>query len=480
MTTFALMTALLLGQAPASPPGPSPTAPPAPRAGAPAAEGLQVLRTLTFDEALREAQAKNLDLKVARERLEQSRELHWKAWSAYLPQVVATGSYTHNDLPDVTFATPTGYAIRTVGAPATDPNPGLPGTPSADALLPTGIENILIQKQNMLAAQVQATQALLAPQAWFGIASSRAGERLAADNVEGTRRDILFGVAQAYYSAATLKQVVSIQQRQLAISLEHERDARVRYEAGTTPKISLLRAEIDRARSEQDLKRALNGYEGAKVSIATLLARDRPDFEVEIPTSPQLPPAQASLEEDALRLRPDVLASREQISVAENNRGGTLSRYLPWVGAFVRWQYANVTGFTGRQTSWALGLQASWTLLDGFLRESDLRENQSKVREAEAARDSTALRARGEVAQARLDLDSAAANREKAKEQLALAQENQKLVNVNYKAGAATYIEVSDANLALLSAELTQVSESLSADLAALRLIKAAGHFDPR
>ena len=115
-----------------------------------------------------------------------------------------------------------------------------------------------------------------------------------------------------------------------------------------------------------------------------------------------------------------------------------------------------------------------------ILRESDLRENQARVREAEASREGAELRARDEVERARLDLDSAVANRQKAKEQLALARENQNLVNVNYKAGAATYLEVSDANLALLTAELSQVSESLNADLAKLRLLKAAGQYDPR
>lgn len=484
MTPYALMASLLLAQAPAPAPAPTTPAPsasaPVVAAPAPGPEGLQVLRTLTLEETLREAQAKNLDLRVARERLEQSRELHWKAWSAYLPQVVATGAFTHYDVPDVTFATPTGYDIRTVGTPTVDPNPGLPGTPSPYALVPTGMENILIQKQNQLAAQVQATQALFAPQAWFGIAAANAGERLSAHNVEGARRDILFGAAQAYYGAAGLKQVVTIDQRQLAIALDHERDARVRYDAGTTPKVSLLRAQIDRSRAEQDLKRAQNAYQGAKVSIATLLGRERADFEVDVPPAPQLPPDPGSLEEDALRLRPDVLATREQVTVAEESRKGTLTRYLPAVGAFARWQYANVTGFTGKTTSWAVGLQASWTILDGFLRESDLRENASKVREAEAARESTALKARDEVERARLDLDSAVANRQKAKEQLELSRENQKLVDVNYKAGAATYLEVSDANLALLTAELTQVNETLNADLAALRLLKAAGQFDPR
>ncbi|HYS79180.1 MAG TPA: TolC family protein, partial [Anaeromyxobacteraceae bacterium] len=241
-----------------------------------------------------------------------------------------------------------------------------------------------------------------------------------------------------------------------------------------------LRAQIDRTRAEQDLKRAQNGYQSSKVALATLLDRERADFEVEVPPSPPPPENPEALRDEAPRARPDVQAAREQVTVNENNQRGTLTRYLPTLGAFGRYQYANVTGFTGNNTSWAVGLALNWNILDGFLRESDLRENRARVREAEASRDGAALRARGEVESSRLDLDSAVANRQKAKEQLALARENQNLVNVNYKAGAATYLEVSDANLALLTAELSQVSESLNADLATLRLLKAAGKFDPR
>jgi outer membrane protein, multidrug efflux system len=248
---------------------------------------------------------------------------------------------------------------------------------------------------------------------------------------------------------------------------------------GTTPKVSLLRAEIDRARAEQDLKRAQNAYASAKEALAALLDRRQADFEVDIPGAPKLPDP-ASMEGAALHDRPDVRAAQEQITVAQRNRDGVIARYLPVLAAFGRYQYTNAAGFTGDTTTWAIGLQASWNIFDGLLRESELRENEARIREAEASRSSTEIRARTEVRQARLDLDSAVANREKAKEQTDLARENQRLVDVNFKAGAATYLEVSDANATLLSAELSAVSEALNADLAALRLLKAAGAFDPR
>ncbi len=443
MTTYGIVTALLLAQAGQA----TQTVPQSPLVvtGAP---------TLRLEEALREAQARNLDLKAARARLDQSKELHWEAWSAYLPQVTAGGTYTHNNFSDVTL-------------PSGSLGPGSP--------------EVLITKQDQLAAQIQATQALIAPQAWFAIAAARAGERLAEDNNENFRRDLLFSVAQAYYGAAGQKQVVSVQERQLAIARDHEKDAQVRYDAGTAPKVTLLRAEIDRARAEQDLKRAQNSYLSAKVALGTLLDRKDAGFEVEVPASPQLPTTDpAALEEAAARDRPDVRAAAEQITVAEKTRGGVVSRYLPSLGAFGRYQYSNAAGFSGESTTWAVGLSLNWVLLDGFLRESDLRANAARVREAEAAQASTLVRARSEVQTARLDLDSAVANREKAKEQVALARENQRLVNVNYRAGAATYIEVSDANTALNTAELTVVSEALNADLAGLRLLRAAGAFNPQ
>ncbi len=478
MTTYGIMAALVLAQA-APAPQPAPRPPEGDVRTVPQPPLLAQPPILSLDAALREAQARNLDLKVARARLEQSEELHWKAWSAYLPQVTAGGTYTHNSFPDSTF--PETFAIRDLGGPGPEQSAaGLPGAPTNLELVPVPGTEVVIQKQNQLAGQIQATQAIFAPQAWFGIAAAKAGERLADYNVESTRRDILFGVAQGYYGAAGLKQVVTIQERQLAIALEHERDARVRYDAGTTPKVTLLRAEIDRARAEQDLKRAQNNYLAAKVSLATLLDRPAPEFEVEVPPAVQLPANADGLEEAALRDRPDVKASSEQVAVAERNRGAVITRYLPTLGAFGRYQYSNAAGFSGEDTTWAVGLALNWTILDGFLRESDLRENGARVREAEAARASTQVKAREDVRRARLDLDSAVANRVKAKEQLDLARENQRLVDVNYKAGAATYLEVSDANTALLTAELTQLSESLNADLAALRLLKAAGAFDPR
>jgi outer membrane protein TolC len=323
-------------------------------------------------------------------------------------------------------------------------------------------------------------QAILAPGLWFAISAAYAGDDAAESSSENGRRQILFGAAQTYYGAASLKQAVTVQERQLAVTRQHERDAKVRYDAGTTPKVALLRAEIDRARAEQDLQRSRNNYASAKVALATIIGRSG-DFDVAVPVEPQ-PPSQdlAALQQAALRDRPDVATAAALVKVADRSRNGTYMQYLPTVGAFGKYTGSNVGGFSGANWTWALGLGLNWNIFDGGLREANIRENEAKVAEAEASQRSAEAKALQDVQQALLDYQSAQANKAKATEQLSLARENAKLIEVNYKAGAATYLEVTDANSALLSAELGEVAETLNTQLAALRLEQAAGAFNPK
>ena len=433
---------------------------------------------LTLDAALREAQERNLDLKQAQARLDEANQLSWKAWSYYLPQVTAGASWTRNET-EATLQVPGNFAIRDFSPGGVPTPPGLAGNPTTYGIVPYDITTFYIQKRDQLGAQVEVRQAILAPALWPAIRNAYRAEKVARLTVENGRREVLFGVTQAYYGAVGLKAALQVAERQLELTRQHEKDARVRYQAGTTPKVALLRAQIDRSKAEEDLKRSQNALAGAKLALATLLDRPGADFEVEVPPEPKAPTDPAQLEKSALEERPDVMAAQEGVDLARGTRNGTWARYAPTLGAFANYRWANLKGFTGKETAWAIGLALTWTLLDGGLREAELSENQAKVVEAEAAKRSADARALEDVRRALLDLDSARANRSKAKEVVDLARENQKLVEVNFKAGAATYIEVADATESLRQAELAQVAESLNADLAAIQVQKAAGLFKP-
>ncbi len=471
----ALALALAQGQGQPQPPAASQNEAP-PGARVPAGP------VITIEEALERAAAENLDLKAAKARLSQAYQLSWKAWSSYLPQVAAGGTYTRNNIA-IDIELPVGYAVRErTGAPGTAGNPndpgGLPGNPSPYFAVPSVVYDIPFQKLDQLNAQITANQALIAPAAWFAIRNAYRVERVSELTYDATRREILFAVAQAYYGTASLKKLMEVSARLLEIAQRQEKDATVRFKAGTIARVGLLRAEIDRARAEQDLVRARNSYQSALVGLATLLDR-APDFDVGEPPEPPLPGDLASLEETALRARPDVRAVREGVDVARTSRNAIGAQYLPMLGAFGRYTWANVSGFSGKDTAWAVGVALQWNLLDGGLREANLREANARIVEAEANRASAELKARADVRQALLDLESARANANKSKEQRDLATENQRLIDVSYRAGAATALEQADATAALRNAEIAFSTDTLQAQLAAVRLLKVAGEYDP-
>ncbi len=472
--TSAAAPAPALSPAPILAPAPAPAEPEAVPATPPAGP------TMTLEDALRRADEANLDLKAARARIAEARAGVWKAWSGYLPQLTAGASATRNDVP-VSLGLPTAYAVRartgSPGEPPPDPA-GLPGAVTNDFIAPFNFETITIQKTYQYAAQADLHQALLAPELWMSIKGAYTGEEANARSVEAARRQVLFSVAQAYYGVASLRKLTDVQRQLLGIARRQEHDATIRYRAGTIAKVGLLRAEIDRAQAEQDLLRARNGYESARIALATLLDRQA-DFEVAEPPEPVLPGDTTRLQDDAVRDRPDLQAARLQVDTADYQKRATAMRYLPAIGLFGHVQWSNVLGFTGRYEDWAVGVALTWNILDGGLREAQLREASARIVEADEGRRSAEAKAQAEVQQALLDLESARANAIKAKEQRDLAAENERLIDVSYRAGAATAVEQADAVAALRNAEISLSSETLAAQLAAVRVLQSAGAYDP-
>lgn len=419
---------------------------------------------LTLEQARRRALEGNPDLKVLQARLDQAHELSHKAWSGYLPQLQAGASWQRNNVGS-TLAFPYGtqYPVRDIGTG---------GTSQLVAEPPT--VDVVVQQRDALGATVRGSQAIIAPSLWASIDSAYLSERSAELNTENSRREILLSVAQQYLGAVGLKEAIGVREAQLRTEQQREKDTQVRFDAGTVNKITLLRAQIDRAQAEQDLRRARYAYASAKSALAALLDR-APDFEVETPPEPTVPANLGLLEEQAPGRRPDVLGALKNVDAAKAGETSYVLSYLPTIGFSGQYTYSNTTGFTGKNDSWFFSFGASWTLLDGGLREANLREASAKRREAEAAARGAQVRARDEVRRALNDLESAQANRSKAEEQLRLARENGGLVRTNFEAGVATYLEQSDAITAVLNAALQLINERLNAQLAVLRLERAAG-----
>jgi outer membrane protein, multidrug efflux system len=461
-------------------------------AAGPGVSTAPALPALTLADALARAGAESLELRIARERLGQARTLSRKAWSLHLPQVTA-GASTTLQSEDVLLELPTAFAIRDIGLPTSLPravlppwdparpfsDTNLPGESTSLALVPTKVEEIELQRRSQYGVQAEVRQALLAPQLWPTIRNAYLAEEAAVDSVEAARREILFAVAQIYYGAANLREAIAAQERMLEAWRRHETDAAHLVAQGAAPKLALLKARTDRARAEQDLIRTRSAYASARQALATLLVRD-PDFDVVRPPDPEAPEEDAAaLEDGAGARRPDVRAARAQATIARGHRRQAELRYLPTIGVSGAWRWASITGFTGEHAAWAVTVGLQWTILDGGLREAELADAGHRAAEAAAAADLARNRARDEVRRALLEHESARAALRKAEEQRALARDALEQAQRSFAVGVATQLELADATSAATGAELQALAETLNAQLASLRVARAAGTFAP-
>jgi len=478
MNSIAMLLTFLLVQTPPPPP-------PAPSSALP---------ILTFSQALEEAEQQNPDFAAARARLSQVATVGSKAWAGYLPQLKGQGGYTRNSR-EAAFSMPTRYVVRDMGQatgpvfdssrPAGMDNP--PGSPTDFVAMGVEPMTIPIQVKNQWGAQLSLTQGIVLPEVFVAIRNASLVKESATLSVESARREILFGTARAYLGASALRESLDVQEAMLEVRRGFERDAQAQFEAGAVAEIAVLRAAQERANQEQSLERTRASYVVAKSALAALLARPL-DFEVQRPSEASdeafvvlgtvpgdTTPSEEEMLQNALGLRPEVAAARKSFEYAEGQKSGVIARYLPNLVASANFNTSNVSGFSGGKNTWNVGVGLSWNLFDGGLREAQLRESSATLAEARAQLRAAEEKVRDEVRSARAELFASEMNLRTAQKTAVLAQKSAELVKHNFDAGVATYLEVTDANTALASAKLGEVTEALNVRLARLSLSKAMG-----
>ncbi len=460
LALLALLPSTVLAAPQEGAPTPAPVDAPA---AAPAEAPAPSRRVLTLAEVLQSARERNTDLVVLQEQVAQANAQVGRAWGALMPSLNASATYTRN-------------AVE-AALPLADPSAGYtqqPGEGGSVLLIPNRTINVTIQPLNQFAAGAQLSVPLIVVPGWLGVANARQASEATAKTVERNRMALLSSVAQAYLGAVGGQRLVELARTQLQTAEEQDRIARVRYQAGAVPKLASLRAGVDLARARQELRRAENTYATARLALRQL-AGLKEDFDVVSPGEFAPPSDDAdALVEQALSLRGDLAASRMQVDIAERALRSTKWEWAPTIAAVGSYQWTSVAGLTGQQSNGLAQVVAQFSLFDGG-RLARLREGGSRVRQATAATEGLRRQVEREVRVAALDLESARANLLSAREQEQLAVENATLAETSFRAGAATYLDVVDANAARFGAGVARVSEELNVQTATLRLLQAVG-----
>ena len=299
---------------------------------------------------------------------------------------------------------------------------------------------------------------------------------------EATRRQIALAATSLFYTIARAQAFVNVSLENLESAREHWRLARARYEADAVPRVDVMRAEVEVANAEQDLISAETAVETAKTVLKTLL---RIDVTREVVLDAVPDPAPLSVDSQAclnlaLERREELAAAARAIRMAEVSADlARAANGFQFGLTGIYNQSVEGGGLGGGSSSWSVTLGVSKALIDGGAADSQV--EQAMVQREQAETNVARLRDEisDEVWQAYLGMTEAATKLVSTAKTIELAEESLRIVEVQYEAGLATPVNVTDARAALTAARTNHVNAIYAYQIAEAELLSAVNISDP-
>ena len=319
------------------------------------------------------------------------------------------------------------------------------------------------------------------------------------------RNNASFGVQEAYLDAVLAEQLVDIQQANLDLADAQLKQVTQFEASGRAARYDVLRARVQRANIEPlliqsradadlallELKRLTNIPVAQPIKLTTRLDPQNVNEMVTLVAQQN-----ASIED-----RPAVRAAR--LTAEAKHLGINIARadLLPTISAFIQSGYqafpvsgfpttsgqvntvpcsTNTSGFCNQQNGgWfsdrSVGVQVSWAIFDGLRTKANIDAAQAQARIADLQlaqeRENVSL----EVEQARANLDRARSLMAAQQQNASEASEAFRLASLRFNRGLSTQLDVSDAQIALMTARTNEARSVYDLYLALADLARAQG-----
>ncbi len=408
-------------------------------------------RTVPLEEAYQLAVVNEEQVAIAARELAKAQLLPWRAIALMTPRGEIGGAYGHNK-DSIAFNAP------------------------AEAQSLFGGSSV-IRPQDTWRATFSVTQPLFEPSffpSWrLGKDAVREGEQ----RYEFIVREVLFGVAQAYYEVLRFRAQVTIAQDTLNLSSEELRRAKVRFRVGEVTKTDVLRAEVSVERAERALVVDQNRLKLARTVLARSIGLSEVVGVMEPAASAFASQEYAQLLEQAYSQRQDLRAQKLAIQVHQGRKNQVLARYFPKLDAQFQYPRLDPETFADQDEYWTLLVNLRWSIFDGGNREIDLQEANENLSQAKLRVGELEKKIWVEVREALLAVETLQTTLETLKKEVALAQENYDMTSKQYRVGLSTSLDINTSLNALNQVRTQLADQTYAYQVALLGLDNTVGVF---
>ena len=309
--------------------------------------------------------------------------------------------------------------------------------------------------------------------------SARAQVQASAYEFEVVRQTLLADVARNYFSLRALDAQKEILDRNLVLYEEQATLTRKQYEAGLVNETNPLQAEIQLESTRAQATDTQRQRDDLEHAIAILLGRAPADVVLEARPLEATPPVlPAGLPADLLRRRPDIAAAEQNLAAASAEIGVAQAEFFPKVSltgsaGFQSAELEDVLNWQSR--TWSFGPSISLPIFKGGQLKANLEKAKARYDEMEAAYRDSVLGAFRDVEDSLTDIHARTEEGESRAKAVAAAREYLRLVQIQYDTGVFDYLNVIDAEQALLNNELSEIQVANERMIATVLLIKALG-----
>ncbi len=308
---------------------------------------------------------------------------------------------------------------------------------------------------------------------------------LSDETVRGKVQETIYEVTKAYFEVLLAKHLYEANEQALRSAESHRADVKEKLAQGVVSRLDVLRAEVDVSNFKAETIRQDNRVKLAETNLLKSMGVSQ---ESGIVLSGELIyEAVETHFEEAVRLacenRPDLREAELNVHLQEQALRVARSKYLPEIDLSFNQDWAQPDPHNSTLDewgdAWTAGVTVRWPLFDGMKREGRVQREKATLKQKKIRLADTEEQALLEIRQAVLNLRSAAEFVASQDLNQAKAKEAFNLVEIGYREGISSEVEVTDARAAFTKAVGLYYQAVYDHKIARLDLQKAVGTLGP-
>lgn len=400
--------------------------------------------SLTLEDAIRVGLKNNVDIITSGLRVQSSEFAEKEAASNYLPKVTLNGSYNRNIDKQVIFL-PEGFGT------------GGPTRIGLNNNFNTSIDlTVPIYSQSYHATRTYSSH----------------NKELATEVGRGTKQATINSIRKSYFQALASYQAIAVRKKALDNALQNRSIVEDKLDHGLATSFDKTSADVKVKVAENNL---LDSRKQAKITANTLKLLLGIDIGVNLDLSDSLsltPEEEIAVaDSDNLSSNSALRQSKLQETIAQHQLNITRAAYFPSLSAVGSYQYqSQQNDFNFDQYRWVktsyIGLKLQIPMFNGMVTRNKVQQAIVSQKISKLQMDYSTRNLQSQMNQVLTELQYSRDKVELQKENVSISESALVLIKERYNFGKGTFIEVSSAELDLVSARLNYLQAILEYKLA--------------